>query len=236
MKKIYLVAAAALLATAPISARELTFYNGSTAITNGSTIESQAFDVTPIGNNNVEIYFEPDLYLAADYWTNSVNLTAKCVSGHTIQLCTPLAAGQTGSCQTGTEVTKQVITISSSAKIALKYEYVVEQSESDAIPVVVTEFSAVDTKYTTVTADFTVVMGSNSGVTSVFANDASFKAVNGGIAYEFAGRTEVALYSLSGEKVLATVLEGQGVLSTSHLPAGIYAYTAGSKSGKVYLR
>lgn len=229
MKKIYLLAAAALFAAAPLSARVLTFYNGEAPIENGTTIVSNDFEVDALGEM-VEVIFEPKLYIGTDIWTNTVQVTAKCISGQEIQLC----AG--GTCEKGTEVVKTKVTIQPTSKLALQYDYNAFLPANEPIPTVVTEISAVDTKYPDVTASFTITMNASSGVTDIFANDASFKAVAGGIEYDFATLTDVTLYSLSGEKVLETTLEGSGVLSTSHLPKGIYAYKAGAKSGKLYLR
>lgn len=229
MKKIYLLAAVALFAATPISARVLTFYNGDTPIENGTTVQSNDYEITQYGDN-VEVFFEPKLYIGTDIWTNTVQITAKCITGQEIQLC----AG--GNCEAGIEVIKNKVTIQPTQKLYLQYEYTSMLPANSEIPVVTTEISAVDTKYPDVTANFTIVMNGSSGVTDVFANDSSFKAVAGGIEYDFTAATEVVLYSLNGEKVMETTLDGSGVLSTSHLPKGIYAYKAGAKSGKLYLR
>lgn len=229
MKKIYLLAAAALLAASPLSARVLTFYNGTTPIENGSTVRSNDIEITPLGDN-VEVIFEPKLFLTTDIFTNTVQLTAKCISGQEIQLC----AG--GDCVSGTEIVKNNITIQTDQMLNLQFEYNAMLPANETIPAVATEISAVDTKYPEVTANFTIVMNAGSGVTEMIANDASFKAVAGGIEYDFAALTDVTLYNLSGEKVLETTLEGSGVIFTTHLSNGIYAYKAGTKTGKLYLR
>lgn len=228
MKKIYLLAAAALFTAAPLSARMLTFYNGTTPIENGATVTSNEIDITPLGDNR-EIYFEPQLFLTTDIFTNTVQITAKCISGQSIQLC----AG--GNCESGTEVVKNKVTIQTDQMLSLQYDYTAILPAAETIPVVVTEISAVDTKYPEVTANFTIIMDASSGVTELFANDAAFKAVAGGIEYDFATSAKVELFNINGEKVINTLLEGSGVLSTSHLPNGIYAYKAGAKSGKLYL-
>ena len=63
--------------------------------------------------------------------------------------------------------------------------------------------------------------------------------MNGGIEYSFEGTADVALYDLSGKKVLGAALSGQGTLSTAGLPAGIYVYAVNgcvSKSGKIAIK
>lgn len=227
MKKFYLLAASALLVANTLSARELKFYDGDKEIPSGSKIVSTDFTVDDYGIK--EVTFEPDLYIWSDIMTNTVSITAKCVSGQTIQFC----AG--GACVKDVEITK-IITIKKNEKLPLRYDYIDYLKPEDEIPTVVTEISAYDTDHSDVKADFTIVMDASAGVGSVFANNSCFKAVNGGIQYDFEAPSAVALYNLAGEAVLETVLEGSGILNTSSLQNGVYVYKAGNHSGKIYLR
>ena len=229
MKKILALTVALGIAALPLSARELKFYNGNTPINSGAKIEMSDYEVENIGNM-VSVGFAPELYVWSDIFTNTVTLTATCVSGQTIQFCPG------GECVAGTTVSKDKVTISSNQKIALLYEYMAELSKDEPIPTVVTEISAFDTKYTSVKADVTIVMSGTAGVTEVFVNDDSFKAVAGGIEYDFAAPTQVVLCTLAGATVIETTLEGSGVLSTASVPEGLYVYKAGEKSGKIYIR
>lgn len=230
MKKFLAFAFVALTAIAPLSARELKFYNGDTPVESGSRLEFTNYNKTSIGNGMVEVSFEPDLYLWSDIFTNTVTLTANCVSGQAIQLC----AG--GDCVSAESVTKENIKLTTNQKLFLQFEYIAELGENEVVPEVVTEISAVDTKYENIKADITVVLNSSSGVTSIYVNDSSFKAVAGAISYDFASLTEVNLYSLSGERILTSVVEGCGQISTTALASGLYLYKAGNKSGKIYIR
>ncbi len=230
MKRILASALVAMLAAAPLSARELRFFNGSTEVASGETVESSAFTVTPIGNGRVEVTFAPELFLWSDIFTNSITMTADCVSGQAIQFCPG------GECVSGTSITKENITVTADQKLDIKYEYIAELEESEKIPTVVTELSAFDAKHTDVKTEMTIVMSSDSGVAGIFVNDSSFKAIAGAVKYDFATPTEVILYTLSGETLYTAVLEGTGTIDTSSLSTGLYLYKTGTKSGKIYLR
>ncbi|MDE5869959.1 MAG: T9SS type A sorting domain-containing protein, partial [Muribaculaceae bacterium] len=149
-----------------------------------------------------------------------------------IQLC----AG--GSCDAGEEVTKKDITLQGSQRLPLEFDYVEnERNPSDPIPTVVTEISAVDTKYPNTLTSITVTLnGDNAAVTDIFANDNDFRAVTGAIEYRFDAPTQVAIFNLAGETVLEATLNGEGSLNTTSLSKGVYAYKAGAKSGKIYIR
>lgn len=230
MKRFLLLALAAVSAAAPLAARELKFYNGDTPLESGIRLESKDFTVTPIGNGMVEVAFEPNLYIWSDIFTNTITLTAKCVSGQMIQFCPG------GECVAGESVKKENIKINADQKLFLQFEYIAELSENEDIPTVVTELSAVDTKHENVEASITVVMNSSSGVYDIFANDASFRAVSGGIEYNFAAPQEISVYTLLGNKVYSGTVSGSGKIDSSSWASGVYLYRAGKKSGKLYLR
>ncbi|MDE6297970.1 MAG: T9SS type A sorting domain-containing protein [Muribaculaceae bacterium] len=232
MKKLYTFAAAALFAVAPLSAREFTFWLNNTQLKNGDKIvynEIEREVITPVMEN---IMIQPPLYLTTDIMTKTLQITAKCVSGQSIQLC----AG--GSCDAGEEVTKKDITLQGSQRLPLEFDYVEnERNPSDPIPTVVTEISAVDTKYPNTLTSITVTLnGDNAAVTDIFANDNDFRAVTGAIEYRFDVPTQVAIFNLAGETVLEATLNGEGSLNTTSLSKGVYAYKAGAKSGKIYIR
>ena len=135
----------------------------------------------------------------------------------------------------GSEIVKNNVEVESKSKLYLKFEYR-EEIEGETIPEVVTEFEAYDTNYPNTKVSFTLVMNSESGALTVIKNNASFRAVAGGIEYSLDAPATVELYSITGRKVLSAHLEGNGTLSTASLPKGIYVYTLGDKSGKLYIR
>ena len=229
MKKIYALASCAILTVSSLSARELKFFEGDKEIPSGSKIEYTDYTSAPGRPGYVELTFNPEIYLWSDI-TMSVTVTAKCITGQSIQLC----AG--GKCEVGSEITKEKVKVNGNEKLDIKFEYISEQPEAEAVPVVVTEISAFDPDRSNIKSDFTITFNSVSGVSTVFANDDSFRAVTGGIEYSFETPTPVEIYSLSGETVYSGTLNGNGTISTHNLAPGIYAYKAGSKTGKIYLR
>ena len=47
---------------------------------------------------------------------------------------------------------------------------------------------------------------------------------------------ELTLYTISGQSAVSRRISGSGSLNLSHLPAGVYIYRAGNKTGKIILR
>lgn len=227
MKKLYIALAAALLGTASIQARELTFYLGNQAITNGASVEFTEIEAETIGSN-IEVYMKPEIYLMSDIQTSSVTVSSK--SNLPVQMC----AG--GACVSGTEIVKENVKLDANKKLDIQFHYETVIPATESVPEVVTEFEAVDPRYPDTAKKFTLVMNPSAGVATIISDNDSFRAVAGGIDYSFAAPTAVELYSITGARVLATTLQGNGTLETSNLPKGIYVYTFAGKSGKIYLR
>lgn len=230
MKKFYTMALMVLMITAPLSARELKFFSGATEVEQGASIESSEYMVEPIGNGMVELTFAPELSIWSDIFTNSISLTATCITGQIIQFCPG------GECVAGTTITKDNITIQRDQKLPLLYEYIAEMDETAEVSDVVTELEAVDARHTDVKAAMTIVMRSKSAVSEIFMNNSNFRAVKGGINYNFDGMTAVSLFTISGEKVYEKAIKGAGTINTAALPTGIYVYKIGKQTGKIYIR
>ena len=227
MKKLYLAMLAMLLCFGVAEARKLTFYIGKTAITPGETVSFEDIAVDDYGDYR-EVTMAPELYLTSDIYSSKINITAKCTSGQSIQMC----AG--GACAMGETVTKENITIQTNAFLELKFDYIVELEGDEAIPVVVTEFSAVDTAYPETAVSFTLVMGEKGGVTLI-ENNADLVAVEGGIQYNVEQPTSLEIVDIQGRKVAEATVNGFGFLPID-APAGVYVYTFGENSGKIYIK
>ncbi len=231
MKKLYITLAAALLGVASLQARELTFYIGDEKIPVGEEISYNEIEKEAIGGGAFEVMIAPKLYLGSDYLSNKIQITADCTSGQTIQMC----AG--GKCERAAKVVKTDVKIEANAKLPLEFEYAAEIEADEVIPEIITEFEAFDTRYEATTkVSFTLVMNSESGSLTVIKNNQAFRAIAGGIEYSLDAPAAVELYSITGRKVLSAHIDGSGVLSTTSLPKGIYIYTLGDKSGKLYIR
>ncbi len=227
MKKIYLSMLALLLCFGVAEARKLTFYIGKTAITPGETVSFEDIAVDDYGDYR-EVTMAPELYLTSDIYSSKINITAKCTSGQSIQMC----AG--GACAMGETVAKENITIQTNAFLELKFDYIVELEGDEAIPVVVTEFSAVDTAYPETAVSFTLVMGEKGGVTLI-ENNADLVAVEGGIQYNVEQPTSLEIVDIQGRKMAEATVNGFGFLPID-APAGVYVYTFGENSGKIYIK
>lgn len=230
MKKLYAFLAAALIGTAAMPARELVFYLEDTPIKDGETVEFRDFETFPGKDGGTQVEMYPMLYLYSDILTKKVKITANCTSGQVVGLC----AG--GNCVKDTKIVKEGIKINGKQKLELNFDYDATIPAGQAVPEVVTEFEAVDVDHPNTLKKFTFIMNPKAGVSTIISSDNNFYAVQGAIKYNFDAPVSVALYSITGKKVLATTLSGEGTISTDGLDRGIYVYTAGNRSGKLYIR
>lgn len=227
MKKLYLLLCAAALGMTA-QARQLTFYVGDQAVTPGTTVEFS--DVTVEVEGGVKyVTMAPSISLGSDLYMK-VNIVADCTSGQTIQMC----AG--GACKTGKQVVKENIAIPTDTKLPLKFEYEGEFDEDETIPNVTTAFSAVCPDYPETAVQFIIVMGTDLNSVTVVETPAALNIVAGSIEYNVAEPTTLALYTDGGACVLSTTLNGSGAVSTASLQAGLYVYSFGGKSGKIYIK
>lgn len=228
MKKFYLTLLAALLAFGA-NARELKFYIGDQEIENGSNIAFENITVNDEGSW-FEVKMKPDLYISSDIYSKTINITAECVSGQTIQMC----AG--GNCMRGTTVTKTGVTLQTNQKLELKFDYAAEFDAGEEIPTVTTVITAVDTKYPTTEKSFTIVMGQNVSSVDVIENTGDFTLTPAGIVYTLSTPTNLTIYNITGKQVLSAELNGTGMVETSNFAKGVYIYRAGAVSGKFIVK
>lgn len=227
MKKFYLLLCAAALGLTA-QARQLTFYIDNQAITPGSTVEFS--DVLIEEDGGVKyVTMAPSLSLGADLYMK-VDIVADCTSGQTVQMC----AG--GACKSGKKVVKENIAISTGSKLPLKFEYEGEFDTDEKVADVTTAFSAVCADYPETAIQFILVMGTDLGSVTAIAMPEGLKLVPGGLEYDLASPAVLALYNAAGACVLNAAVEGHGTVSTASLPAGIYVYSLGGKSGKLYVK
>ncbi|MCM1163625.1 MAG: T9SS type A sorting domain-containing protein [Muribaculaceae bacterium] len=232
MKKLYTLLLA-LLALGTASARELTFYLGDNHIADGSTVAYSDIQVTDLGDGWKSVKMEPKLYLWADLITTSVQVTADCTTGQTIQMC---AGGQ---CEAGVKVVKQNVSIPTKSKLDLQFEYYNPEFQGD-VPTLTVVFNAKDLNYGTKTA-FTLVMGpdANTGIRSITKSKEVWSSP-AGLEYNLDVPASISLYSITGTQVLAVKASGRGTVNTHSLRPGIYIYTVntstGRTTGKIHVR
>lgn len=227
MKKFFLIAAAALIFSVGAQARTLTFYIGSKPITSGETIPFEDFVVENYGDYK-EVMMKPELFITTDIYTSKLMVSAKCTSGESIQMC----AG--GACERGTTVTKNGIRIQTNEMLPLIFDYIVELDLDQEIPTVVTEFEAQDGDYKETHITFTLIMGKDAGITLIEHNH-NLRGIRGGVAYDVESETALQLFTIEGVRVLDATVNGTGSLNLGLNP-GIYVYTLGAQSGKLYIK
>lgn len=235
MKKIYLTAALALAATASMSAKELSFYlNETEKIEPGKEITVSCLEVMASSEQGISGLLDPHLFIMGDE-AGKVTATAECTSGQQIQFCLG------SQCKSDYTVTvTDDIKAGKMNNMRYEYTFMYPPIKHEDIPVVTSNISASYIGDESTRIAITLVMNAdNYGAVSFIGIDNDFRPVNGGIEYNFEGTANVAIHDLKGNKVLASELNGQGTLSTAHLPAGIYVYAINgcvNKSGKIAIR
>lgn len=225
MKKFLLILMCAY-ATFSASAVELSFWLGNKKITPGQTV--QFTDITTdLYTDYKEVTMKPALYISSDIFSSDVKITAKCTSGQSIQMC----AG--GTCRGGVTVTKDQVTVRPNQKLDLGFDYIGELDLDEAIPTVVTVFEAEDIYESDSKVTFVLEMGEKSASVSVIEAFDDLKAVDGGIAYKADEATQLNVAAISGVNVFSATVSGEGFIA---LPAGIYVYSFGERTGKLYVR
>lgn len=226
MKKLYLLLACAI--SFGTQAANLKLYMGDKEITPGSTVYFADYQAEEYEPGVWDIMMNPHLSVESDFFTNTVTVTATCTSGHVIQMC----AG--GLCNKGETVVKKDLTLQTGQKLALDFEYMNQEYEGAAVPDVTTVISAVDGNGTPV--EFTIVMGPSATSLDKVIAAGYVRSTAAGIEYSIDGTQQIALYSITGNRVLSATISGKGVLPTAGIAKGVYVYTLGGTPGKIYVK
>lgn len=227
MKK-FLLLLAAVSAYLSADAIELTFWMGNQKITPNQTVKFTDIEVTTYDEDNYkEVKMDPKLSLSTDIYSSNIKITATCTSGQSIQMC----AG--GTCRAGVSVTKEKLTVRPSQKLDLGFDYGEEFDLDDPIPTVVTLIEAEDVTESGSKVQFIIEMGEEGASVSAIEVRDDFKAVEGGVAYKTTQNCPLRIVNILGVNVYSANVSGEGVIN---LPKGLYVYTFGNRSGKVYIR
>lgn len=229
MKKLYLTLMAAAVAMAA-NAKELTFTMGDTPIANESTVYFDNIEIESY-DGGMDVVMNPGIMLKSDVAANNIVVVAQCTSGQSIQLC----AG--GACEMGAAITKTGVSIDAGASIPLMFEYMAfGMAPDDEIPTVETYIATMYEGDDDSMKTFTIVMGKDvAGVKVIETTPKSLKCTTGAIEYSVNESANLALYNLKGKLALSENVSGNGTISTTHLPSGIYVYTLGNEKGKIYI-
>lgn len=227
MRKFYFVILS-LLAVASVSAANITVRMGNSVVAPGSTAYFSDYMAEEYEAGVWDIIMNPHISIESDFFVSGVTVTAKCTTGHAIQMC----AG--GLCEQGAEVTKTDITLRKGSPLDIEFEFINSEYEGTAVPDITTVFTVQVPDQEAI--EFTIVMGpSGASVDRVSVSDnVSFH--NGTLVYSLQEPSNFAVYSITGVKMLAKNIDGSGTLSMRHLPAGIYVYTLRGKTGKFIIK
>lgn len=172
--------------------------------------------------------YDPDIYLLSDE-DCTVDVTAECTTGQKIGLCCG------GQCVNGVTVTKENIALEAGKQLPANFDYN-DNLDDDSIEFVSTELSVKKVGTLGVASKITVVFDIKGTSVTMIENDADFYYSAGNLNYNVADATELALFDAKGNCALRTIVRGAGSIATSNLSQGIYVYTLGDKSGKIFVK
>lgn len=225
MKKIYIIAAAALMA-AGAQAQKITFYDidGKAIAADATVISNNTTKWIDYGDNGVDYAFDPEITIEGD---QKGTLTVTAQSDVQVSLCCG------GACVAGTSITKDAVEIEPGIKVPLQLELQgYTNSKDEVVPTATVNVTAKYNGNDASAVSIKVIMNDKGGAVAILEADGKYvRAINGGLAYDLAEATEVAVYDMAGRAVLATELQGSGILSTEGLQKGIYVYTVGNRQG-----
>ncbi|MDE6144919.1 MAG: T9SS type A sorting domain-containing protein, partial [Muribaculaceae bacterium] len=92
------------------------------------------------------------------------------------------------------------------------------------------------TQTVSITVTFVNEEQTEAGIKNVAANGVAVSLQARTLNFSVDTPAEITLYSISGQAAISRRISGQGSLNLSQLPAGVYIYRAGKKTGKLILR
>ena len=233
MKKIYMIAAAALLTVTTAGARELKFCQGDKVFNAQDRLVWNQCKIEDYGADGKDYVYDPGISILSDVDANDVIVTATCTTGQNIQLCCG------GSCEMGPSITKRNIEVKAGVPLASQLEQTGQTYSADEpIPHVEVELTAQYADDPSSLIKLEIVFDTGTGIASVKA-DNDITAVKEGIRYNLTSASEVSLYDMTGRRVVTAKVSGSGIIPTAALPAGIYVYSVegtSRRTGKLFVR
>lgn len=83
---------------------------------------------------------------------------------------------------------------------------------------------------------FKVSVDSSAGVDNITTSDNYVRPGDNNLAYNVASPTKISVYTLAGNTVISTTVDGMGELNLDELQPGIYLYAAGMFNGKIQVK
>lgn len=195
----------------------LRFYMGDKAIKSGETVTYNNAEVTDLGANKI-VKIDPHIFLSSSEDASNIMVKITSLSGHEVKCC----AG--GECVAGTSIEKKNVTIKSGEKLDLLFEYYAILNADEEIPAIEARIEAQYFLDDNSKQEFIIRMGDTSGVEIVEITNHAVKPCADGLEYSIDGEATVNIYSASGRLMQTNRVSGNGVISTSSLPCGLYIY------------
>lgn len=227
MKK-FLLLIAAIAVGVSANAVELSFKMGGKTITPGQTVIFNDVEITTYDDYK-EVTMDPGISIISDMYSSNIKITATCTSGQKIEMCCG------GACMGDYTVVKEKLTLHPNQPLPLDFEYRNEDLDLDEeIPTVVTTIEAEDVTEEGSKVQFVIEMGEKSASVTAIKVYNDLQPVEGGIAYKADNEgTALRITSIVGINVFSANVSGEGFIA---LPKGLYVYTFGNRSGKIYIR
>lgn len=223
MKKIFtsmLLMAAAVVASAQNFT--VTAFDGTRTLKDGDVIEcgyeEGLFGLT--WDPAIEVLCNKNLTLT---------VTANAPAGNKIQFC-----GITGNCAmlSGTPETRSNA-YSEGDKVPMQLDIM---SGNIVYPVDATLKITDGTETVNITVTFSPKAQEELSIADVAADGVKIALKGRTLNYNADSATDLTLYTISGQSAISRRISGHGSLSLTNLPAGVYIYRAGKKTGKFILR
>lgn len=230
MKKIFTTLAASLLCSSAVFA-DITVTNGGTTVANGSTISLTEGVVDDYGDAAIiEIGCIPVITSSA------APITIKAITTDSkIQVCPSscIDLKENNGKYEGSMVEKK-----SSVDCRIHREWVYpDEVDSKTVPA---DYSSVTTIEITdnAGANFTFSIDMNPGGAGIGAIETAkaFSFSDNVLSYSLTQSADLAVYSITGSKVLGRTLSGSGTVDFGRLPRGLYIYSAAGHTAKVLVR
>lgn len=136
-------------------------------------------------------------------------------------------------CRGGETVTKENVTVRPNQKLNLGFDFVGEYDLDEQIPTVTTVIEAEDVYESGSHVQFVIEMGEQGASVSAIEVFDNLKPSEGGLAYSCDRATALTVTSLSGVNAFSGNVSGEGFIA---LAKGLYIYSFGSQTGKIFIR
>lgn len=227
MKKIF--TSLFLMATAMVATAQnftVTAFEGTKTLKDGDVIEC-GYEESPYGFGYV---WDPSIVVTCNKsLTLTVTADAEQPAEGAVQFC-----GITGNCArlTGTPETRSN-TYQAGDKVDMQLDIV----GGNVVEPVNATLKITDGQETVnITVTFVSEAQEELAISSVAAKGTQVSVSGRTLHFVSDSAADITLYTISGQSALSRRLNGSGSINLSNLPAGVYIYRAGNKTGKIILR